>query len=226
MKIAVLHDYANVFRETRAYLRLQDHDVTIHIEAYTEPERVVEQAAGCEALLLTQQRVPLMRQIIEQLPDLRFISQTGRNTYHLDLEACTQQGIVISAGGGGGDGGNRYSTTAELTWGLILASLRHIYPTKWSASNRGIGKPPSGPGYLDKPSVCMRLAILGSRVARVGKAFGMKVICWGVRARHLELRRKALTLQPAARHFSKPRISSACICQAMQRPVASSHRMI
>ena len=41
MKIAVLHDYANVFRETRAYPRLHDHEVTIHTEAYTEPERVL-----------------------------------------------------------------------------------------------------------------------------------------------------------------------------------------
>ena len=68
MKIAVLHDYADVFRETRAYLRLQDHEVTIHTEASTEPAHVIEQAAACDALLLTQQRVPLTRQIVEQLP--------------------------------------------------------------------------------------------------------------------------------------------------------------
>ena len=48
MKIAVLHDYADVFRTTRAYPRLKDHEVVIHTEAYTDPARVIEQATGCE----------------------------------------------------------------------------------------------------------------------------------------------------------------------------------
>src|SRR5215475_8621902 len=99
MKIAVIHDYADVFRTTRAYPRLQGHEVIIHTDAYTDPARVVAQVVGCDALLLTQQRVPMTRQIIERLPDLKFISQTGRNTNHLDVAACTEHGIVISAGG-------------------------------------------------------------------------------------------------------------------------------
>jgi len=86
---------------------------------------VIAQAAGCDALVLTQQRVPMTRPIIERLPDLRFISQTGRNTNHLDVPACTEHGIVVSAGGSSG-GGSPYSTTAELAWGMILASLRHL----------------------------------------------------------------------------------------------------
>src|SRR5262245_24609977 len=119
MKIAVIHDYADVLRTTRAFARLKDHQVSIHTDAYTEPDRVVEQVKGNDALILTQQRVRRTRRIIERLPQLRFISQTGRNTYHLDLAACTERGIVVSAGAGGG--GGPYSTTAELSWGLILA---------------------------------------------------------------------------------------------------------
>ncbi|MGH7344554.1 MAG: NAD(P)-dependent oxidoreductase, partial [Candidatus Rokuibacteriota bacterium] len=127
MKIAVIHDYADVFRTTRAYQRLQGHDVVVHTDAYTDPARVVEQVAGCEAVLLTQQRVPVTREIVARLPDLRFISQTSANVYHIDLGACTEHGVVVSAGRGGGGGGRTpYSTTAELTWGLILASLRHL----------------------------------------------------------------------------------------------------
>src|SRR4029450_6790621 len=105
MKIVVIHDYADVFRTTRAYPRLQGHEVIIHSDAYTDPARVVAQVAGCAALLLPQQRVPLTRQIIDRLPDLKCISQTGRNTNHLDVTACTEHGIVISAGGGRGGGG-------------------------------------------------------------------------------------------------------------------------
>jgi D-3-phosphoglycerate dehydrogenase len=177
MKIAVIHDYADVFRSTRAYSRLQEHEVIIHTEAYTEPARVIGQAAGCEALLLTQQRVPLTRQIIERLPGLRFISQTGRNTNHLDVPACTQHGIVVSAGGGGG-GGSPYSTTAELTWGLILASLRHL-PYEVERLKQGHWHSTVGTRLFGHTLGVYAFGHIGAAVARVGKAFGMHVVCWG-----------------------------------------------
>jgi D-3-phosphoglycerate dehydrogenase len=177
MKIAVIHDYADVFRGTHAYPRLKDHEVTIHTEAYTDPARVVEQAAGCNALLLTQQRVPLTHQMIERLPDLRFISQTGRNTNHLDLTACTEHGIVVSAGGGGG-GGSPYSTTAELTWGLILASLRHL-PYEVERLKRGHWQTTVGTRLFGFTLGVYAFGHIGGAVARVGRAFGMHVVCWG-----------------------------------------------
>jgi D-3-phosphoglycerate dehydrogenase len=176
MKIAVLHDYADVFRTTRAYPRLKDHEVAIYTEAYTDPARVIEQVSGCDALLLTQQRVPLSRQTITQLPELRFISQTGRNTYHLDLAACTQQGIVVSAGGGGG--GSPYSTTAELTWGLILASLRHL-PYEIERLKQGHWHSTVGTRLSGRTLGVYAFGHIGAAVARVGKAFGMQVVCWG-----------------------------------------------
>jgi D-3-phosphoglycerate dehydrogenase / 2-oxoglutarate reductase len=67
----------------------KDHEVIIHTDAYNDAARVIEQVSGCDALLLTQQRVPLTRETIERLPGLKFISQTGRNTNHLDIPACT-----------------------------------------------------------------------------------------------------------------------------------------
>ena len=177
MKISVLHDYADVFRGTRAFPRLKDHEVTIHTEAYTDPAQVIQQAKGCDALLLTQQRVPLRRQIIESLPDLKFISQTGRNTYHLDLTACTERGIVVSAGGSSG-GGSPYSTTAELTWGLIIASLRHL-PYEVDRLKHGHWHTTVGTRLFGQTLGIYAFGHIGAAVARVGKAFGMQVVCWG-----------------------------------------------
>jgi D-3-phosphoglycerate dehydrogenase len=177
MKIAVIHDYADVFRTTRAYPRLKEHEVVIHTDAYTDPARVIEQSAGCEALLLTQQRVPLTRQTIERLPDLRCISQTGRNTNHLDISACTQNGIVVSAGGSSG-GGSPYSTTAELTWGMILASLRHL-PYEVERLKQGHWHTTVGTRLFGRTLGVYAFGHIGAAVARVGKAFGMRVVCWG-----------------------------------------------
>src|SRR5436190_3466240 len=124
MKIAVIHDYADAFRKTKAFPKLKGHDIVVHTDAYTDQNRVVEQVAGCDALVLIQQRVPLTRSAIEKLLQLKFISQTGGNVYHLDMQACTEHGVVVSAPicGGGGHGKNPYSSTGELAWGLILAS--------------------------------------------------------------------------------------------------------
>lgn len=176
MKIAVLHDYADVMRTTRAFARLQGHDVRIHTDAYTDPMRVVEQVGGCDALVLTQQRVPISRQIVERLPQLKFISQTGRNVYHLDIPALTEHGVLVSAGGGGG--GSPYSTTAELAWGLILASLRHI-PFEVESFKRGNWHTTVGTRLFGRTLGIYAFGHIGGAVARVGKAFGMNVVCWG-----------------------------------------------
>jgi len=179
MKIAVIHDYADALRKTRAYDKLKGHEVVIHTDAYTDPNRVVEQAAGCEALVLTQQRVPLTRAVIEKLPQLRFISQTGGNVYHIDVAACTEHGIAISAPSrGGGHGENPYSSTGELAWALILASLRHI-PFEVERLKQGHWQSTSGTRLYGKTLGIYAFGHIGAAVARVGKAFGMNVVCWG-----------------------------------------------
>ena len=219
MKIAVIHDYADVFRTTRAYPRLQEHEVIIHTDAYTDPARVIAQVAGCDALLLTQQRVPLTRQIIERLPDLKCISQTGRNTNHLDVTACTEHGIVISAGGGSG-GGSPYSTTAELTWGMILASLRHL-PYEVERLKHGQWHATVGTRLFGRTLGIYAFGHIGAAVARVGKAFGMRVVCWGREGSTARARPRASRSPPAAKRFSSRPMCSACTCLVTARPVAS-----
>lgn len=177
MKIAVIHDYADVFRQTRAYSKLEGHEVRIFTDAYTDPARVVEQVSGCDALVLTQQRVPITRAIVEKLPQLKVISQTGRNVSHVDVAACTDHGIVISAGGGSG-AGSPYSTTAELAWGLIIASLRHI-PYEVERFKSGHWHSTVGTRLFGGTLGIYAFGHIGAAVARVGKAFGMKVVCWG-----------------------------------------------
>ncbi len=176
MKIAVIHDYADALRKTQAYPKLQGHEVKIHNDAYTDPARMVEQVNGCDALLLTQQRVTVTRRMLEQLPQLKFISQTGRNVSHLDVAACTDLGILVSAGGH--DGASPYTTTGELAWTLILASLRHL-PYEVERFKAGHWHSTIGTRLYGHTLGIYAFGHIGSGVARVGKAFGMKVVCWG-----------------------------------------------
>jgi D-3-phosphoglycerate dehydrogenase / 2-oxoglutarate reductase len=199
MKIAVIHDYADVFRGTRAYPKLKDHEVRICTDAYTEPERVIEQVAGCDAVLLTQQRVPITRKIVEGLPQLKLISQTGRNVGHVDVAACTEHGIVISAGGGSG-GGSPYSTTAELAWGLIISSLRSI-PYEVERFKQGHWHSTVGTRLYGRTLGIYAFGHIGGAVARVGKAFGMNVVCWGREGSTARAKAEGFEIAPSREAF-------------------------
>src|SRR5690242_20969964 len=121
MKIAVIDDYQDAFRKANGFQKLAGHEVIIYTDSEKDPEKLAARLKDADVVVLTQQRSRFPRAVIERLPNLKMISQTGRNAGHIDLDACTEHGIVVSAGGAG-----RPSPTAEVTWALILASLRHI----------------------------------------------------------------------------------------------------
>jgi D-3-phosphoglycerate dehydrogenase / 2-oxoglutarate reductase len=133
--------------------------------------------------VLTQQRSALPRAALDRMPALRMISQTGRNVAHIDLAACAERGIVVSAGGAGGP-----EATAELCWGLILAALRHI-PEEVQRLKQGQWQHTLGTGLKGRTLGVYAYGRIGSLVARVGQAFGMRVLCWG-REGSLERARK------------------------------------
>jgi D-3-phosphoglycerate dehydrogenase / 2-oxoglutarate reductase len=173
MKIAVIDDYQGAFAKTKAYTQLKDHDVTVYNDTQKDPEKLAARLKDAEAVVLTQQRSPFPRAVIERLPKLKLISQTGKNAYHIDLAACSEKGIVVSAGGGSSP-----NPTAELTWAIILAGLRHI-PEEVQHMKEGKWQSTVGVGLNGRTLGVYAYGRIGSIVAGVGRAFGMKVTCWG-----------------------------------------------
>ncbi|MFO0727662.1 MAG: D-2-hydroxyacid dehydrogenase family protein [Myxococcota bacterium] len=175
MKVAILDDYPGAVESLRAYQKLAKHEVQIFRDHLQGPA-LAQRLAGFEAVVLLQQRCPIDAAVLKALPALRFISQTGRNLSHLDVEAATQQGIVISAGGAGPP-----FATAELTWALILASRRGLV-AEANALQRGQWQTQIGAGLAGQNLGIYAFGRIGSAVARVGRAFGMRVVCWGRQA--------------------------------------------
>jgi D-3-phosphoglycerate dehydrogenase / 2-oxoglutarate reductase len=173
MKIAVIDDYQDAFRKLDCYAKLKDHDVAVYHDTEKDPSRLAERLKAADAVILTQQRSPFSRSLAERLPKLKLISQTGRNANHIDVVACTEQGIVVSAGGAGNP-----SPTAELTWGLILSALRRI-PQEVQRMKEGKWQGSVGMGVEGKTLGVYAYGRIGSIVAKVGRAFGMRVVCWG-----------------------------------------------
>lgn len=173
MRIAILDDYADTFRTLQAAARLHAHEVVVFHDAEQDVERLAAQLADMDVLLLTQARRTLPRALIERLPRLRLVAQTGRATGHIDTEACAAHGVrVVSAGTGSPH------APIELTWALILASRRHLV-REVQALAAGGWLSTLGEGLHGQVLGVWGLGRIGRGVAEVGRAFGMRVIVHG-----------------------------------------------
>ena len=172
MRVAVLDDYADAFGTLPCAARLPGHQVVAFTDSVTG-DALVARLDGFDAVVLLQQRTALPRDVVERLSTVRLVSQTGRNTSHLDLEALDARGIVVSAGGAGGP-----HATAELTWALVLAAQRHL-PEEVHRLREGSWQSTVGIGLHAKTLGIHGLGRIGSLVAEVGRAFGMRVLVWG-----------------------------------------------
>src|SRR4249920_894808 len=173
MKIVVIDDYQNAFKTLRSYPKLSGHEVVVYTDTEKDVTKLAERLKDAEVVVLTQQRSTFPRGVIERLPKLKLIGQTGRAATHVDLEACTEKGIIVSAGGSGNS-----NATAELTWGLILSALRSL-PLEVNRLKAGQWQSTVGVGVKGKTIGIYAYGKIGSIVAAVGKAFGARVICWG-----------------------------------------------
>ena len=172
MNITILDDYQDAVRGLSCFAKLAGHSVTVHRDSVSDADALVARLAEADAVVLIRERTRIPAAVIARLPKLKILSQTGGAGKHIDIEACTRAGIVVCAGTGAPD------APAELTWGLILASVRSIAledrrlrEGRWQTT---LGRTLKG----------MTLGIygygkIGSLVAGYGKAFGMKVIGYG-----------------------------------------------
>jgi len=173
MKIAVIDDYQNAFKTLKCFPKLSGHEVVVYNDPETDTDKIAERLKDADAVVLTQQRTYFPRKLIEKLTKLKLIGQTGRAATHVDLEACTEHGIVVLAGGSGNS-----NATAELTWGLILSALRNL-PLEVKRLKEGHWQSTLGIGVNGKTLGIYAYGKIGSIVAGVGKAFGARVVCWG-----------------------------------------------
>jgi phosphoglycerate dehydrogenase-like enzyme len=172
VKVTVLDDYQRAFDGTEAIQRLQQRaDVKILTEKLPTEEALVRALKGVNAIIPIRERTKFPAALLQALPDLEFISQTGNHAYHVDLEAATKAGIVVAMAPGG-------NSTTELAFGLMFAVMRRI-PQSDQAMRRG--EWPLVLGYVlrGKTLGILGLGKIGTEVAAIGRAFGMKIIAWG-----------------------------------------------
>src|SRR4029434_4960205 len=172
MKVTVLDDYQRAFDSTDAIKRLrQQVEVEIFTEKLPTDDAIIGALRGSQAIIPIRERTQFTASLLRGLRDLEFISQTGSHVYHVDMDAATKQGIVVSLAPGG-------NSTTELAFGLMLAVMRRI-PQSDKAMSQGDWPLVLGYVLRGKTLGILGLGKVGTGVAEIGRAFGMKIIAWG-----------------------------------------------
>lgn len=173
MRIAIPDDYQNLVHTLRCYALLKNHEIIRYREPAADLADFARRLQSADAIVPVRERSRFPRELLERLPNLKVISQTGRSTHHIDVAACTERGVLVTAGTQASP-----IAPAELTWALILASRRHI-PQEIDRMKRGEWPCTLSHRLSGSTLGIFGLGTIGSLVARIGAAFGMKVLVLG-----------------------------------------------
>ena len=194
LRIAIPDDYQNCVRSLACFSKLAAHQVTVFNDTLHDVAALAERLQNFDALVLTRERTAIRAELLARLPQLRVISQTGKVAEHIDIAACTAQGVAVFDGRGSG------AATAELTWALVLASRRFL------VNEVNQLKAGQWQGHLGQQLSGQRLGVwsygrIGRQVAKYGRAFGMQVWVWGREASLADARADGIEVAPSRQAF-------------------------
>jgi len=173
LRCAILDDYQDVARTVADWSLLAERvELTAHRTHYAEDDELVAAIGDCEIVVAMRERTPFGRARLERLPQLRLLVTTGMRNASIDVAAAAERGIVVCGTPTTGQ------PAAELTWALILALLRRLPQESAALRAGGPWQTTLGHDLAGKTLGVVGLGKLGTRVAAVGRAFGMDVVAW------------------------------------------------
>ena len=184
MNIVILDDYQDAVRKLACAAKLEAFPAKVYTNTVKGLGQLSVRLRDAEVLVLIRERTQITRALVEKLPKLKMISQTGRVGNHIDVVACTERGIAVAEGVGSP------VAPAELTWALIMAAARrlpqYIGNLKHGAWQQSGLKSASMPPNFGLGTVLRGRTLgiwgygkIGQIVAGFGRAFGMNVLVWG-----------------------------------------------
>jgi len=184
MHIVILDDYQDVVRKLACAEKLGPYQAKVYTNTVKGLGQLSVRLKDADVIVLNRERTHLPRALIDKLPRLKLVSQTGRVGAHLDVNACTERGIAVAEGAGSP------VAPAELAWALIMAAMRRL-PQYISNLKHGAWQQ-SGLKSASMPAnFCLGTTLkgrtlgiwgygrIGQLVAGYGRAFGMRVLIWG-----------------------------------------------
>jgi phosphoglycerate dehydrogenase-like enzyme len=176
VRVAVLDDYQDVARGYADWSALPA-EVDVFHDHVADHDLLVRRLQPYQVVSAMRERTPFPRALLEALPNLGLLVTTGMRNDSIDLVAATECGVTVCGTGGGSSPSVSGSSTAELTWGLILALARDI-PTEERNLRAGDWQRSIGAGLAGRTLGLVGLGRIGSQVAAIGRAFDMSVLAW------------------------------------------------
>ncbi len=184
MNIVILDDYQDAVRKLECASKLEAYPAKVYTNTIKGLGQLSVRLKDADIIVLIRERTVLNRALLEKLPRLKLIAQTGRVGKHIDLGACTERGIAVA------EGVSSPVAPAELTWALIMAAARrlpqyigNLKHGAWQQSGlKAASMPPNfglGTVLHGKTLGIWGYGRIGQLVAGYGRAFGMQVIVWG-----------------------------------------------
>ena len=184
MNIVILDDYQDAVRKLACASKLEPYPAKVYTNTVKGLGQLSVRLKDADVIVLIRERTHLTRALIEKLPRLKLIAQTGKVGSHVDVTACTERGIVVAEGVGSP------VAPAELTWALLMAAMRrlpqyvaHLKHGAWQQSGLKAASMPSNFGVgtvlRGKTLGIWGYGKIGHLLADYAKAFGMQVMVWG-----------------------------------------------
>jgi len=184
VNIIILDDYQDAVRKLKCASKLESLNAKVFTNTVKGIGQLSVRLRDADVLVLIRERTQFPKQLLEKLPRLKLIAQTGRIGAHIDVETCTRMGIAVAEGVGSP------VAPAELTWALIMSAMRrlpqyigNLKHGAWQQSGlKAASMPPNfslGMVLQGKTLGIWGFGKIGQLVAGYGRAFGMKVIVWG-----------------------------------------------
>lgn len=175
MKITILDDYQNAIENLNCFNLLEDQDVQILHKTEKDPQKLSELLKDSDIIVLTRERTEITKELLDLLPNLKLISQTGKISNHLDLQECTTHKIPVAEGIGSP------IAPAELTWALLMNTVRQI-PQAIETMKIGKWQTNIGSTVHGKTIGIWGYGKIGQKIAQYAKVFDAKVLVWGSEA--------------------------------------------
>ena len=171
-RLAILDDYQNVALTMADWFKLEDKvEITVFNDHLDDEQAVADRLKDFQIVCMMRERTPFLRSLLDKLPKLEHLFTNGMYNPSIDLEAASDNGIVVTGSPMLG------YPTAELTWGLMLSLARNI-TLEDRETRAGNWELTVGQGLNGKTLGIIGLGRLGKLVARYALAFDMKILAW------------------------------------------------
>ncbi len=171
LKIAILDDYQEAALSSAPWSILPDTEVKAFTQYIADENVLLETLEPFDVIVAMRERTPFPAKLLAKLPNLKLLVTTAMRNLAIDMDSAKENGILVC----GTD--MVPHSTYEHTWALILALTKHI-PEDNALLHADGWQGNAGIGLKGKTLGVLGLGRLGKEVARIGQAFGMKVIAW------------------------------------------------